>query len=254
LSDDGNTANGDDNCTVTPLSQASSIAIVKTGVFDDLNGDGYAEVGEHINYTFTVTNTGDTVLSDIVVTDNELPIEWTSVQTIATLGVAEQFIVTGYYVLTQDDIDAGKVTNQAGVKAFDPDGFPVDDVSDGSDVAGNNPTVTILPVDNCTITVYNMVFIGGMPNAATDMNYEHLQIAGIVCFPDNTVEIYNRWGIKVFETKGYNNNDKAFRGYSDGRVTVNNSAALPEGTYYYILKYKDGNNTREKAGFLHLTR
>jgi hypothetical protein len=26
-----------------------------------------------------------------------------------------------------------------------------------------------------------------------------------ICYPENTVEIYNRWGVLVFETTGYNN-------------------------------------------------
>jgi hypothetical protein len=69
------------------------------------------------------------------------------------------------------------------------------------------------------------------------------------------VEIYNRWGVLVFERNGYNNDDRAFRGISEGRVTVKQSEELPEGTYYYILKYKDsaGNNF-EKAGYLYINR
>jgi hypothetical protein len=39
-----------------------------------------------------------------------------------------------------------------------------------------------------------------------------------VCYPDNTVEIYNRWDID--ETKGYNNTSNAFEGA--GRSIINN--------------------------------
>jgi hypothetical protein len=30
-------------------------------------------------------------------------------------------------------------------------------------------------------------------------------IRGLECYADNTVEIYNRWGVLVFERAGYNN-------------------------------------------------
>jgi hypothetical protein len=59
----------------------------------------------------------------------------------------------------------------------------------------------------------------------------------------------------VFERENYNNDDKAFRGISEGRVTLEKSSELPVGTYFYMLKYKDSNNnTLEKSGYLYLNR
>ncbi|TDD73924.1 gliding motility-associated C-terminal domain-containing protein [Flavobacterium caseinilyticum] len=79
-----------------------------------------------------------------------------------------------------------------------------------------------------------------------------------LCYPENTVSIYNRWGVLVYETSGYNNNDKAFRGVSEGRSTISQSSGLPTGTYFYILNYTsiDGNGgvkTNTKDGYLYLT-
>jgi gliding motility-associated-like protein len=75
------------------------------------------------------------------------------------------------------------------------------------------------------------------------------------CYAENTVEIYNRWGIKVFETENYNNNDKVFKGISEGRNTVKQDAELPIGTYFYILKYKTiEGNYASKDGYLYLSR
>ena len=79
------------------------------------------------------------------------------------------------------------------------------------------------------------------------------------CYPDNTVEIYNRWGVLVYETTGYNNTSKAFKGISQGRTTISQSSRLPSGTYFYILNYTsfDGNGkiqTNKKNGYLYLTR
>jgi hypothetical protein len=53
-----------------------------------------------------------------------------------------------------------------------------------------------------------------------------------ICYPENTVEIYNRWGVLVFETRNYNNETNAFNGYSNGRTTVGRSSGLPTGTYF----------------------
>jgi gliding motility-associated-like protein len=79
------------------------------------------------------------------------------------------------------------------------------------------------------------------------------------CYPDNTVEIYNRWGVLVFDAQGYNNTTKAFRGFSEGRSTITQSSGLPTGTYFYILNYTsvDGNDkiqTNKKDGYLYLNK
>ncbi|MDD5151766.1 MAG: gliding motility-associated C-terminal domain-containing protein, partial [Flavobacterium sp.] len=84
-------------------------------------------------------------------------------------------------------------------------------------------------------------------------------IEDTICYPENTVEIYNRWGVLVFETKNYDNVNNVFDGTSKGRTTIGQSSGLPTGTYYYILNYTsyDGNNniqTNRKDGFLYLTR
>ncbi|MFV8337055.1 gliding motility-associated C-terminal domain-containing protein [Flavobacterium sp. RSP29] len=84
-------------------------------------------------------------------------------------------------------------------------------------------------------------------------------IDDIVCYPENTVEIYNRWGVLVFETKGYNNTSNSFDGISGGRSTVQQSSGLPTGTYFYILNYTSVDNdgkiiTNKKDGYLYLTK
>ncbi|MDI6051330.1 gliding motility-associated C-terminal domain-containing protein, partial [Flavobacterium sp. XS2P24] len=80
-----------------------------------------------------------------------------------------------------------------------------------------------------------------------------------VCYPENTVEIYNRWGVLIFETKGYNNTSNSFDGISGGRSTVQQSSGLPTGIYFYILNYTSVDNdgkiiTNKKDGYLYLTK
>jgi gliding motility-associated-like protein len=84
-------------------------------------------------------------------------------------------------------------------------------------------------------------------------------IDDLTCYPENTVEIYNRWGILVFDTVNYNNTTNAFDGTSRGRTTFKQSEGLPTGTYFYIINYKslDGNNiiqSNKKDGFLYLSK
>ncbi|WP_442787989.1 HYR-like domain-containing protein, partial [Flavobacterium suncheonense] len=102
----------------------------------------------------------------------------------------------------------------------------------------------------CSINVFNAV----SPNhdGLNDIFY----IDGITCYAENNVKIYNRWGILVYDENGYNNADISFNGVSEGRSTLNRGEELPDGTYFYILKYKSNEtgNWLDKSGYLYLNR
>lgn len=99
------------------------------------------------------------------------------------------------------------------------------------------------------------IFNGVTPNGDTYNDYFFIEC--INNYPKNTVEIYNRWGVKVFETENYDSNGNVFNGYSDGRTTIDGSNKLPTGTYFYVLTYEaqqNGNSrTHKQAGYLHLS-
>ena len=110
-----------------------------------------------------------------------------------------------------------------------------------------NDDCIVLPA--CDITVYNAV----SPN--DDSSNDFFFIDGLECYPNNTVEIYNRWGILVYDETGYDNNLKSFKGISEGRNTINKNELLPDGTYFYILKYTDEENKKhDRSGYLYLNR
>jgi len=68
-------------------------------------------------------------------------------------------------------------------------------------------------------------------------------------YPNNSVYIYNRWGTKVFEQKGYGPG-KEFVGSSNIRSVTH---ALPNGTYFYIIDLQgDGKNMIK--GYVELQR
>jgi gliding motility-associated-like protein/uncharacterized repeat protein (TIGR01451 family) len=369
----GTTVNND-TPTDTELPQKPRIALVKTGTFIDTNNDGFAQVGEKINYVFTVTNTGNVTVTNIVITDNQLPGLTISNSPVVSLAVgATNSSVTGVYTITQADIDAGRVTNTALASGKDPKGNNVTDIS-GTTVNNDAPTVTTLPqspglnvdktavvtsrdsdtdvysfvgdvitytinvtntgnvilhnivvkdpltgldttnepfslapgehkeiVQTHTITVddlkgtsvTNIATANGLTPSNTPISdedsvvIEKAQVLGCgtilvhnaftpngddknevfkidniedtLCYPENSVEIYNRWGILVYETKGYNNENNSFKGYSEGRVTVDKSAGLPTGTYFYVLKYtavglQGEIIAKQEQGYLYLSR
>ncbi|MCM5661357.1 gliding motility-associated C-terminal domain-containing protein [Galbibacter mesophilus] len=74
------------------------------------------------------------------------------------------------------------------------------------------------------------------------------------------VEIYNRWGVKVFETENYGSSlgEDVFTGISEGRATLVAEDGLPSGTYYYIIRfsYDTGLGSLkqyDKAGYLYVS-
>ncbi|WP_429725827.1 gliding motility-associated C-terminal domain-containing protein [Aquimarina litoralis] len=72
---------------------------------------------------------------------------------------------------------------------------------------------------------------------------------------ENTVEIYNRWGVKVYSTDNYGRNDNFFRGISNGRATVESRDELPVGTYYYVLEYVlETGERKQRAGYLYINK
>lgn len=106
----------------------------------------------------------------------------------------------------------------------------------------------ILPGD---VIVYNSI----SPN--TDGKNDFFRIENIQNLANNTVEIYNRWGVQVFETSNYDSNGNVFDGFSNGRLTYRDDERLPTGTYFYVISYdltENGTTTRiEKAGYLYLS-
>lgn len=94
-------------------------------------------------------------------------------------------------------------------------------------------------------------------SANNDGDNEFLYIEDVTdeCYINKKVEIFNRWGVLVYETQNYDNVNNVFKGESGGRVTIKKSEELPTGTYFYIITYKSPTGqTGSKQGYLYLTR
>ncbi|WP_204263174.1 Calx-beta domain-containing protein [Spongiivirga citrea] len=99
------------------------------------------------------------------------------------------------------------------------------------------------------VEVYNVI----TPNG--DGDHDRLIIRNLENYPNNTLTIFNRWGVEVFKSQGYGQDGRFFRGVSEGRVTVQQQKELPVGTYYYILTYvKDSGEEVRKAGYIYIQR
>ncbi|MDP3313421.1 gliding motility-associated C-terminal domain-containing protein, partial [Lutibacter sp.] len=84
----------------------------------------------------------------------------------------------------------------------------------------------------------NDTFIIGILNGTGGCKYE--------------VNIFNRWGKIVFESKDYRNNWGGY--HNNSGMTLNTDAKLPSGTYYYVVNVIDTGGDRLKpiTGYIYL--
>jgi large repetitive protein len=100
-------------------------------------------------------------------------------------------------------------------------------------------TATVIIDVSCDLDSF-IIYNGFSPN--NDGVNEVFKILGIEKFKENTVSVYNRWGVLVFNETGYKNTWKG----------TYKSADLPDGTYFYRIDL--GKNGQKFAGFLQLQR
>jgi uncharacterized repeat protein (TIGR01451 family) len=136
----------EDDPTRTYLAGTPRIALIKQFTsISDANNNNVQDVGDVINYSFTVTNTGNTVLTNVTVADLN-PAAVVSGGPIPTLGISQSdsTTFTATRVLTATDFAANGVSNQARATGQPPTGVPVTDLSDDSSVLEDDPTLTPL--------------------------------------------------------------------------------------------------------------
>jgi uncharacterized phage-associated protein len=125
--------------TITPLTAipvVSDYDVVKEGTFVDKNNDGIGNVGDTIEYTFTIDNTSGDVIKSVKVTDDKC----TVTGSLATLAMDATDATTFKcsYVITAADVTATFVENTATSTALEATGATLNSTS--------NTVKTILPV------------------------------------------------------------------------------------------------------------
>ncbi|MEX2557216.1 MAG: choice-of-anchor P family protein [Actinomycetota bacterium] len=174
---DSNQSGPDSDTNVEPITQTAAINLDKEGTLA-LGGNGSANPGDVISYTFVVTNTGNVTLTGITVTDPKVGLSAISCPATA-LAPGASMTCTATYTITQSDIDAGSVTNTgtADSTQSEPDSdtniepipqAPAIDtqksgvLDDGSDNVVNpgdkiNYTITVTNIGNTTLTGVTVV-------------------------------------------------------------------------------------------------
>lgn len=114
--------------------------------------------------------------------------------------------------------------------------------TDGCSAVVSNTFDVIEPIVNTPV-------LGLIPELMTpngDGKNDNFEIKNIGSFPNNELQIFNRWGNLVYSMNGYYNNFNGTPNYKS-----NSEGKLPSGTYFYILKLGDAENKVYK-GFLQL--
>jgi uncharacterized repeat protein (TIGR01451 family)/LPXTG-motif cell wall-anchored protein len=102
-----------------PAAKAPALTLVKHASTIDVNGDSVIGVGDQISYSFTLTNSGNTTLNSLAVTDPTLGAV-TCPSAPLVPGASITCTATVVHTITQADVDAGKVDNTATATGTDP--------------------------------------------------------------------------------------------------------------------------------------
>ena len=160
-----------DSCTIT-LEDAPAITLVKEGVIDDtvVTPSGVVNPGDKVNYTFTITNTGNVTLETITIVEvtSDVEVAGDPIVELAPNGI-DSTTFTASYSLTQDDIDNGTFTNEAEVHAFAPDEYEVIDDDSATVEIGQ---VSGISIEKIGSIVDDVVDPAGETNAGDEIHYQ----------------------------------------------------------------------------------
>ncbi len=127
--------------TSTTLNGALQVAVVKTaGAINDLDSNG-PDAGDTIAYSFAVTNSGTVTLTSLAISD---PLVGTVTCPVTTLAPGASTTCTAApYPLTQANVDAGTVVNNATASAQSPTGSPVSATGQATTAVPRTPSLTL---------------------------------------------------------------------------------------------------------------
>ena len=151
-------------------------------------GPATAQVGDVITYRFRATNTGQTTLTNVHITDEKLGIDNLAV-TPSTLTPGQSGTASATYTVTETDGEAGFVFNTAVVTGDPPSGPPITDRDDHTtDIPGgpDNPPDEDLPATGTDVPTQVML-------AALAL----LLGAGLLLAARRTTPVFDSWSTGI---------------------------------------------------------
>lgn len=99
------------NCVEANVSitVVNSLLTTITGTYQDFNADGITNVGDVINYTYSITNIGSAAVSNVSITSSEVNINGGPPIPLLNPGANNNSTYTGIHAITQEDINNGRV-------------------------------------------------------------------------------------------------------------------------------------------------
>ena len=197
------------------------------------------DVGTQVTFALTLTNLSDLQASKIIVTDS-LGISFGFAYVSSTASKGTYNNITGEWTIDtlepQETITLeiiasvpveGTYTNKASITGS----FPND-----GDLANNESSVEVEVLPTVCLRIFNQI----SPNG--DGINDELIINCIRNYKNNKLEIFDRYGNKVFSTINY---DNTWSG-------TGKNGDLPKGTYFYSLDLGDGSAAR--TGWIQIIR
>ncbi|MCM3661127.1 VWA domain-containing protein [Georgenia satyanarayanai] len=139
----GDPVDDEDPVTVT-VPGNPGIVVEKDGA---LPTDGQHRAGDTVTYSFTATNDGNVTLTGVEIVDAKVGVSalgYTWPGAAGVLAPGQSVTATATYVLTQADVDAGKVHNSATAVGTPPTGDPVQDEHPHDVTVRQVPAITVV--------------------------------------------------------------------------------------------------------------
>ena len=216
------------------------------GILDFLeSGSLIFEIFKEPNNTTMITRESEIEISILVNSENKISYKW---QVNKSLGTSSPNI-SEWVEITDDNMYGGTKTNKLTISnpLFSMEGWSYRAIASSPSYLCQEEIIS----KPSELIIANLI----IPNAFSpdgDGINDTWTIRGDLNenYPNNKIYIFNRWGVSVFESKGYQNN---WNGSNNSNSSGNRSSNLPVGTYFYVLDL-NGDGSNLKKGYVYLTR